>query len=291
MILKILELKRSTYYYQNQLKTSKSKTRGRPIPGYSFDKSNQKVCDEQIKEYISEIIAGEGYCYGYYKITIVLKRKYKLVIDDKKVYRLCQEMKILKTQRKKLIINTNRVIAKNRIIDGINQLWELDIKYGYIEGEDRFFYVLEVLDIYDRKIIDYYIGLNCKGEDAALLVRNAINIRCKNNEKPVIRTDNGPQFISNVFNNECENLKLVHERIPYNTPNKNAHIESFHRLLEDDCMSINNFSNYMQAYIAILGYIEYYNNVRIHSALDYYSPNEYSQMLKEGKIKNMVCSV
>jgi len=84
---------------------------------------------------------------------------------------------------------------------------------------------------------------------------------------------------------------LEHERIPYNTPNKNAHIESFHRLLEDDCISMNRFSNYTQAYMAVLGYIEYYNNVRIHSSCKYYAPVEYNQMLKDGKIKNKVFSV
>ncbi|WP_427339027.1 IS3 family transposase [Caloranaerobacter sp. DY30410] len=29
-------------------------------------------------------------CYGYYKITIILKRKYNLIINKKKVYRLCK---------------------------------------------------------------------------------------------------------------------------------------------------------------------------------------------------------
>ncbi|MGE5483330.1 MAG: hypothetical protein ACM3VX_10630 [Bacteroidota bacterium] len=32
--------------------------------------------------------------------------------------------------------------------------------------------------------------------------------------KPVIRTDNGPQFISQLFEETCEHLGLEHERIP-----------------------------------------------------------------------------
>ncbi|SHD75706.1 hypothetical protein [Schnuerera ultunensis] len=33
---------------------------GRPIPGYSFDKDGNHICDEQIKEYILKIIETEG---------------------------------------------------------------------------------------------------------------------------------------------------------------------------------------------------------------------------------------
>src|SRR5690625_856701 len=35
-------------------------------------------------------------------------------------------------------------------------------------GEDRFFFVQSVIDVYDRMIVDYHIGLSCTGQDAAL---------------------------------------------------------------------------------------------------------------------------
>jgi putative transposase len=105
---------------------------------------------------------------------------------------------------------------------------------------------------------------------------------------PYVVFVSGPQFISKVFEEECEKLKIEHERIPYNTPNKNANIESFHRLLEEDCLSKNDFSNYTQAYISVLSYIYYYNNVRIHSGTEYYSPVEYSRMIKK-ILKKKIC--
>lgn len=58
----------------------------------------------------------------------------------------------------------------------------------------------------------------------------------------VIRSDNGPQFISNKFQDTCKELKLEHERIPFKTPNKNAHIEAFHRLLNFDILPSNNYT-------------------------------------------------
>jgi putative transposase len=143
------------------------------------------------------------------------------------VYRLCKELDILQPQRE-IKPQHPKKIAKNRTITGSNQLWETDIKYGYIAGEDRFFFVLSFIDVFDRAIVDYYIGLTCSGQDAAETLKRALWRRNLYNkeQKPVIRSDNGPQFISNIFANTCGSLNIEHERIPFKTPNMNAHIES-----------------------------------------------------------------
>ena len=75
-------------------------------------------------------------------------------------------------------------------------------------------------------------------------------------EKPVIRTDNGPQFISHTFEDFCKNSQLEHERIPPGTPNMNAHI---HRIFEDDCLSRWQFETYAQAYEVVSNFLIYYN--------------------------------
>lgn len=51
--------------------------------------------DEQIKEFLLELISGECSGYDYRKLTVVLRRQYELRINKKKVYRLCKEFDIL----------------------------------------------------------------------------------------------------------------------------------------------------------------------------------------------------
>ncbi|AGE21363.1 MULTISPECIES: IS3 family transposase [Geobacillus] len=95
-ILEVLEINRSTYYYQQNGKV-KEKTvgGGRPEPGYSLTTTGEKVSDEQIQEWLSELVMGEGFAYGYRKLTIQLRRDHQLVISKKKVYRLCKAMDLL----------------------------------------------------------------------------------------------------------------------------------------------------------------------------------------------------
>ncbi|MDQ0221460.1 putative transposase [Peribacillus cavernae] len=290
-MLKIIGIARSTYYYQKNYRVEEKKvSEGRPAPGYSYTEDGNKISDEQIKELLLEEIAGDAYNYGYRKLTKVLRRNHKLIINKKKVYRLCKELGILRPQRQKKS-SYPRKLARNRTITGSNQLWEADIKYGYIEGEDRFFFVLSVIDVYDRGIVDYHMGLSCTAKDTIQALHRALFNRQQFDqlEKLVIRTDNGPQFISHTFEEFCENYKVEHERIPPKTPNMNAHIESFHRIFEDDCLSRWQFETYAEAYEAVTEFMVFYNERRIHSSILDLSPKEFyeKQMRENIKIKEI----
>lgn len=285
--MRIIGISRSTYYYnlwrQNKVKVHAG---GRPNSHYTITTDNRIISNEQVKEWICEIIQAEGYAYGYLKLTYCLRKKFNLVINKKKVYRLCKELKVLRPQRK---IKTKhpRRLSRNRIITAPDQLWETDVKYGYIAGEDRFFFILSIIDVFDRSIIDYHIGLSCEAKDAVITLKNALLKRQLYTVtlKPVIRSDNGPQFISNLFGDTCIELGIEHERIPFKTPNKNAHIESFHAILEGECLSRYEFNSFAEAYETVDKFMRSYNNVRIHSSIKYLAPAECYQMLKENRLE------
>ena len=247
---------------------------------YTSTKEGDKVSDEQVKEWIMAAIEGDGFGYGYFKLTYWLRREHNLVINKKKVYRLCKELGVLKPQRK-IKPKHPRKLARNRDITGPNQLWEADIKYGYVHHEDRFFFVLSYIDVFDREVVDYYIGLRCEATDAVDTLKRALwkrRLFGGTQQLPTIRSDNGPQFVSVAFDSTCEQLNVEHERIPPRTPNMNAHIESFHRIMEDDCLSRYEFESYAQAYEAVVEFMEYYNGRRMHSSLNFLSPSQFHKM-------------
>jgi putative transposase len=245
---------------------------GRQILGYSYTYTGQKISDEQIKEFIMEEISGDGYPYGYKKLTTSMQEDYGLNINHKKVYRLCKELDVLLPQRK---VNPKhpRKLAKRTEVTDSNQLWEMDLKYGYIAGIDRFFFVISIIDVYDRCIVGYHIGLNALALDALKTLRQAILLRgITDFDKLILRTDNGPQFTAHAFQDGCVELPVNHTRIPNNTPNMNAHIESFHSILESDCLSRHEFQSYAEAYKCVSEFMDYYNNRRRHGSLKNKAP-------------------
>ncbi len=284
-------MERSTYYaHVNKAEFEPIHRVGRPAPGLSYTKEGKPVSDEEICEWLMEFISDEGVtsAYGYRKLTVLLRKRRQLVINKKKVYRLCKLMNVLRPQRK-LKIKHPRVLANNRLITGSNQLWETDLKYGWIAGEQRFFFIMCILDVFDRAIISYHLGLTCEAKHLVQITQEALMKRQlfgkPAEEKPVIRSDNGPQFISHLFEDACAYYKMIHERIPPKTPNKNAHIESFHSILEAECYQRHEFETYPQTYEIVTKFIQDYNQIRIHGSIYDLSPYEYIIALRNNLVK------
>lgn len=242
--------------------------------------SGQPICNEQIKEWLLDLLEGEESVYGYKLLTECLRRDHSLSINPKKTYWLCGELGILKNQRIKKVKHP-RTLPKNRTVTGSNQLWQMDIKYGYIHGEDRFFFLLSIIDVFDRVIVNYYMGTVCKAVHAVQTLFEALSNRLNEGDSlPAIRTDNGPQFVSALFGDMCESINLVHERIPPRTPDMNAYIESFHSLLERDVFAIREFDSLEEAYSTVDRYMDFYNNRKMHGSLRKMPPMKFSLWVK-----------
>lgn len=234
------------------------------------------MSDEQIKEWLLELIEGEENGYGYKLLAYCLRTQRGLILDKKKAYRLCKELQILQKQRKGKPKHPRR-LPRNRLVTGPNQLWQTDIKYGYVAGRDRFFFVLSIIDVFDRTIVDYYRGPVCEAKHVCHAVQQALVKRMEPGAAlPVIRSDNGPQFVSILFGDMCESLEMIHERIPPRTPNMNAYIESFHSLMERDLFSKQDFMTFEEAYAAVDSYMDFYNNRRMHGSLKRMAPLAFS---------------
>jgi putative transposase len=224
-----------------------------------------------------ELVEGEEHVYGYKLLAQCLRNDKQLILDKKKSYRLCKALGILQKQRK-VTSKYPRKLARNRLVTGPNQLWQMDIKYGYIVGRERFFFVLSIIDVFDRVIVGYYRGPVCEAKHACQTLKQALENRLQAGDPlPVIRTDNGPQFVSTLFGDTCENMKLEHERIPPKTPNMNAYIESFHSLMERDLLTKQDFMSFEEAYAAIDRYMDFYNNRKMHGSLKRMPPVVFSK--------------
>ena len=88
--------------------------------------------------------------------------------QQKKVYRLCKELDILRSHNE-LKKHHLRKLAKK--ITNSNLLWEMDLKSIYIKGIDKFIFQLSLIDVFDRNIISYQLGLSCKAKDTARVLK------------------------------------------------------------------------------------------------------------------------
>ena len=84
----------------------------------------------------------------------------------------------------------------------------------------------------------YNYNTSCTADDAINAVMDPI-IRHLRNTMPenfTLRTDNGPQFISDRFNKILKHMNIKHEYTEEETPAENGDIESFHNSIKTDYM-------------------------------------------------------
>lgn len=200
------------------------------------------------------------------------------------MYRLCEKHALLLPKQKK----RNKGIRKRcstQIITQPNSLWELDLKYGYVHGEKRFFFIMAIIDVYVRLIVGYYIGLRCQSKDIIFTLNHAIDRYNDFRNQLVIRSDNGTQMTSHAFMKNIEKFnesEIIHELIPVASPNMNAHIESFNSILEVEFLQTRFFETYGQAYEQTVDFMNHYNTIRIHGSLNFRTPLEVYTQYKQG---------
>ncbi len=90
--------------------------------------------------------------------------------------------------------------------------------------------------------------------------------------KPRIISDNGPQFIAKDFKSFLRIFGLSHARTSPYYPQSNGKLERWHGSLKDECIRPSSPQTVAEAIRRVTDYVQHYNEVRLHSAIDYVTP-------------------
>ena len=76
---------------------------------------------------------------------------------------------------------------------------------------------------------------------------------------------------------------MVHERIPHVTANQNAHIESWHSLLEAACLGDQTVGSFEEACAVVTTWIHRDNTERMHGSLHDHAPQVFYAAWRRGR--------
>jgi transposase InsO family protein len=264
-LCKWLNLGRSSYYY----KPSHGK-KGAKASSYTL-KNGQLVPNEEVVNDITKILEEPYAAYGYEYITHYLRKPaYQYKINKKKVYRLMDENhllmgKVIRTQGKREFVKHRKIVATKPM-----EYLCLDIKFVWVAGEKRHYYLLSIMDVYSRRILDWLFQKSIRKMDVINLFR-AIKILF-GIKGVCIRNDNGSQFIANMVRAFLKKEEAIQEFTHIATPEENSYIEAFHSILEHDLLQREEFASFYEAKRTITAYINHYNNHRLHRSLRFITP-------------------
>jgi transposase InsO family protein len=146
--------------------------------------------------------------------------------------------------------------------------WHVDIAYINISG--TFYYLCSLLDGYSRSIVHWESREQMTERDVETIVQRALERH--RDAKPRIISDNGPQFIARDFKEFVRLTGMTHVRTSRNYPQSNGKLERWHGSLKRECVRPAAPGSHAEACRKVSSYVEYYNTVRLHSALGYITP-------------------
>lgn len=151
---------------------------------------------------------------------------------------------------------------------GPHHHWHIDIAYLNIGG--TFYYMCSVLDGYSRYIVHWEIRETMTERDVETILQRARE--AFPGQTPRIISDNGPQFIAKDFKEFIRVCGMTHVRTSPYYPQSNGKLERYHRTIKGDCIRPGTPLTLEDARRLVGGYVEQYNEVRLHSALGYIAP-------------------
>jgi len=198
------------------------------------------------------------------------------------VYKILRDAKLICSWKPK----EKRIKRQRDIPKKPDERWQSDISYIDING--RKYYLITFIDEHSRYIMHHELMTSMDGNAVSLAAERALSSLTAE-QKPVIQTDNGSGYISREFKTVLSHKGVGHHRIRPHCPEENGLVERSHRTIKD-AISDYELNSFAQAQIVIDKIIRYYDDERLHSALNFLRPIDYyrgnpEHILKERKYK------
>lgn len=236
-------------------------------------------------ERITEIYwASEGR-YGSPRVYIALKKQ-GLAVSRRRVERIMREQglrgRVVQVTQRNSGLKKEQAKGKNLLLDmqkpsAINQVWVADITYLKLNGQWQ--YLSTIMDQYSRRLLGWSLSST---RTTDLTIRTlSYALKKRNYPKGVVfHTDRGIEYRGSAFQKLLKSYDFKHSMNRPGQCTDNAFMESFYHSLKIELIRGSAYKKLKDLRKALSQYINnFYNSVRLHSGINYYTPIEYEALL------------
>jgi putative transposase len=154
-----------------------------------------------------------------------------------------------------------------------NQTWSLDFMSDAL-ANGRAFRTLNVIDDYNREALWIEVDTSLPAERVVRVLEQLLFWRGKPTQ---IRMDNGPELISRRLESWAKDKHIDLLHIQPGKPAQNAYIERFNRTYREDVLDAYLFDDLEEVRTITERWLEDYNTIRPHQALQGLPPRQFAQ--------------
>ncbi len=147
-----------------------------------------------------------------------------------------------------------------------------DVTYFRLNG--TMYYICVILDLFARKVIAHKISRKHSTQLIAATFKQAYKERSPK-EGLIFHSDQGQQYASCSFQNLLATLDINQSFSPSGSPHHNAVMESFFGSMKKEELYRRNYHSVDEFKNCVGKYLDFYNNERPHTTLQYKTPNAY----------------
>ena len=219
--------------------------------------------------------------YGSLRITRVLQQE-GFRCSRNRVARLMRQEGLLARSKRRYAVTTQsdhrnaspNLLARQFAVAMPNTVWTSDITY-VPSGRDRFLYVATVMDLCTRKIV----GLAMRDDLSQQLVIDALT-QAITRQHPksglLLHSDRGAQYASDAYRRLIAAHGFRQSMSRKGNCWDNAPMESFFKTMKVELVYQERYETHDEAKRSTFDYIEiFYNRQRMHSALNYQTPDAF----------------
>jgi putative transposase len=237
-------------------------------------------------DWVIDIAKFSDNTYGSRRIQKVLNTL-SYPVSRRKTAQLMKEANVWVRYKKKFKATTNsdhnkpvydNELQQNFDVKLPNQAWVQDITYVWTS--QGWLYLAVVIDLYSRKIVGWSMGSRMKAQ----LVCDALTMAIWQRQPKaglIVHSDQGVQYASHQYRRLLKTHGFIGSMSKKGCCWDNAVAESFFGSLKQERVHWRNYQTRYAAQQDILNYITmWYNSHRLHSYLDYQSPNDFEKFVE-----------
>lgn len=239
-----------------------------------------KQPDEEVVRLKEEIMSRIDYwhtvlpCMGTRKLAVMLRAE-GYAVGRKLVRAYMREMGIHAVYPKTNLSKRNfkeaivPYLLRNKVISFPNQAWSIDITY--IKMQHGHMYLTAIIDWFSRRIMGWELSDTLETAPVLDAVRAAVE---HFGTPAILNSDQGSQFTSDDYKALLKSLDVRQSMDGKSRWADNIMIERWFRSLKTELIYVNEFRSPRGLRQAIRQYVNDYNTLRPHEALDYKTPED-----------------